>query len=301
MKRRDFLRRMLLPHPAVIALLGLLSAAVLAASFIYLDSAHPISIASYALSFYALSVFCLRIPNLLRWVERFRRENCWYMRYRSDVRLRMNLSLALGFAFNAAYACFQLCLGLWHASVWFYAMAVYYLLLAAMRLLLLRHTRSHAPGRFRRTEWRKYRLCGACLLVMNLALGVIIAYFVLRIREFRHHEITTLAMATYTFAAMILAIIGAVRYKRFGSPVYSAAKAISLVSATVSMLTLENAMLTAFGVDGGEQFHQFMLGGSGIAVMLIVQGIALHMILNARRNLKPNRQTGAKHHERYAK
>jgi len=93
-------------------------------------------------------------------------------------------------------------------------------------------------------------------------------------------------MAAYTFTALTVAIINAVRYKRYGSPAYSAAKAISLVSATVSMLTLENAMLTTFGAESSELFRQIILGTSGIAVIFVVQGIALYMILNARRQLR---------------
>lgn len=93
-------------------------------------------------------------------------------------------------------------------------------------------------------------------------------------------------MAAYTFASLTLAIINAFRYKRYGSPAYSAAKAISLVSAIVSVLTLENAMLTAFGQDNSELFRQIMLGATGAAVVCAVQGIAIYMIRNAGKNLK---------------
>ena len=93
-------------------------------------------------------------------------------------------------------------------------------------------------------------------------------------------------MAAYTFTALTLAIVNAVRYRKYGSPAYSAAKAISLASATVSMLTLENALLTTFGEESGELFRQIMLGTSGTAVILVVQGIALYMIVNASKKLR---------------
>jgi len=183
---------------------------------------------------------------------------------------------------------FQLCLGLRHHSAWFYAMAGYYLLLGMMRLTLVRHTHHHAAGEDNRAEWRKYRLCGWLLLVMNLALAIFTLYFVFRIRVFRHHEITTIAMAAYSFTALTLAIVNVVRYRKYGSPAYSAAKAISLASATVSMLTLENALLTTFGEGESELFRQIMLGASGTAVLLVVQGIALYMIVNASKKLRIN-------------
>ena len=125
--------------------------------------------------------------------------------------------------------------------------------------------------------------------VMNLALAIFTLYFVFRIRVFLHHEITTIAMAAYTFTALTMAIINVVRYKKYRSPAYSAAKDISLVSATVSMLTLENALLTTFDEGESELFRQIMLGTSGAAVIFIVQGIALYMIINANRKIRINK------------
>ena len=117
-----------------------------------------------------------------------------------------------------------------------------------------------------------------------IAMGI---WFVYKwIREFRHHEITTISMAAYTFASLAFAIANAFRYRKYGSPAYSAAKAISLVSAVVSVLTLENAMLTAFGQDGSDLFRQIMLGATGAAVVCTVQGIAVYMIRNAGKKLK---------------
>lgn len=279
-------KKLLFPHPALLALLSVAAVALLIYSFAALEETDPVSIAAYGLSFCALTLVCVRAPDIIRWMQRFRRENRYYLRYSSDVQLRINISLHGALALNAVYALFQLCLGLWHHSAWFYAMATYYLLLAVMRLTLARHTRHHVPGEEAALEWRKYRLCGACLLVMNLTLAVFTLYFVFRIRTFLHHEITTIAMAAYTFGSLALAIVNAVRYQKYGSPAYSAAKAISLVSATVSLLTLENAMLTAFGQGSSELFRQIILGASGMTVICVVQGIALHMIIKACRALR---------------
>lgn len=278
-------KRLLFPPPALVWLLWPTALILLVCSSVLYEPTDGISIASYALSFYALVLVSLRVPEIIRFIQQFRRENRYVVRYTSDVRLRINISLHSAFAFNAIYAAFQLCLGLWHHSVWFYSMAGYYLLLALMRLMLVRYTRKHAAGERQALEWQKYRLCGVLLLLMTFTLAIFIIYFVWKIRIFRHHEITTIAMATYTFASLARAIINAIRYKSYGSPAYSATKAISLVSAIVSMLTLENAMLTAFGQESSEAFRQIMLGATGTGVVLAVQGIAVYMMVNASRKL----------------
>ena len=283
---KKIIKGLLFPHPVFLGLFASLSLALLVYCPFFYESADVISIASYVCSFYALVLVCLRIPDIIRFVKRFKQENKYAVRYSTDVQWRINLSLHGSFLFDAVYAAFQLGLGLWHHSVWFYSMAGYYLLLGLMRLMLVRYTRGHTPGQQLETEWKKYRLCGILLLLMTFVLTIFSLYFVLRIREFKHHEITTISMAAYTFASLTLAIVNAFRYKKYGSPAYSAAKAISLVSAIVSVLTLENAMLTAFGQDSSELFRQIMLGATGAAVVCAVQGIAIYMIHNAGKNLK---------------
>lgn len=279
-------KRMLYPPPAIVAILAVCAAAGLVYSFAAPSPVEALCIAAYALSFYALMLIVLRVPRMIAFFKRVKRENRYVAIYTADVQLRTNLSLMGAFAFNAVYALFQLALGLWHHSVWFYSMAGYYLLLACMRLILMRYTRDHSPGEELEIEWRKYRLCGVILLFITFALMVFILYFVWNIRVFRHHEITTIAMAAHTFLSLTRAIINVARYRSYGSPAYSAAKAISLVSAMVSILTLENTMLTAFGQTGGELFRQIMLGCTGVAVILGVQTIAAYMIIHAGRNLR---------------
>lgn len=284
MNRKRCLKLLLFPHPLVVGLTLPLSLCAMLAGLVYRGDRAPITIAAYCFSFYGLVILCLRIPAILHRARGFCQENRAYRRYRSDVRLRINLSLYAGVGLNGAYALLQLGLGIWHRSAWFFAMAGYYLLLMLMRLSLVRHTRRHAAGADAAAEWRKYRFCGWLLLVMNLTLMVFTLYFVYRIREFRHHPITAIAMAAYTFTAMVAAIMGMVSLRRFESPAYAAAKTISLAAAAVSMLALTNTLLTTFGQEG-ETFHRIMLAAAGTVVILLVQGIALYMIIHGNRML----------------
>ena len=198
----------------------------------------------------------------------------------------MNVSLYGSFIWNVAYAVFQLCLGLYHSSFWYYSMAAYYIFLAAMRFHLSRHTRKYETGEKLREEFVRYRNCGIVFLVMNLALSLLIFFMVYWNRTFIHHEITTIAMATYTFTTFILAIINLVKYRKYNSPVYSASKIISLVAACVSMLTLTSTMLTTFGEADGILFRKTMLGALGSVISLFTITIAIYMIIRANRSLK---------------
>ena len=120
---RKVAKRLLLPHPAMAGLTLPAALALMLWGVATCGAEHPVTIAAYALAFYGLVILCLRVPAIIRQVQRFRRENPLALRYTGDPQLRMNVSLYAAFAFNAVYAALQLGLGIYHHSAWFYAMA----------------------------------------------------------------------------------------------------------------------------------------------------------------------------------
>ena len=136
-------------------------------------------------------------------------------------------------------------------------------------------------------ELQKYRACGIVFLVMNLALALMIFFMVYWNRTFHHHEITTIALAAYTFTSLTLAIINTVKYRKYNSPAYSASKAISLASACVSMLTLESTMLTTFG-EGTVDLagRRLFLGLSGGVISALIIAMAVYMIVQGTKKIK---------------
>lgn len=204
-----------------------------------------------------------------------------------DTRLRMNVSLYGTLMWNTAYALLQLGMGFWHHTFWFYSLAGYYISLAVMRFFFVRHTSKYKPGEKMLEELRRYRACGIIFLVMNLALTLIIFFMVYWNRTFHHHEITTIALAAYTFTSLTLAIINTVKYRKYNSPVYSASKAISLASACVSMLTLESTMLTTFGSETMElAYRRMFLALSGSATSIFIITMAVYMIIRGTKQIK---------------
>ena len=67
---------------------------------------------------------------------------------------------------------------------------------------------------------------------------------------------------------------------------YSAAKIISLIAATVSILTMETTMLTTFGGDTSLKLRQVLLLITGIAVTVFTVTMAIIMIVRGYKRLK---------------
>lgn len=275
--------KLLFPPLPIIILLVLVAVTLLVYAFTFDNANEIVAYVAYFLSAYALAVLCFKAPDILRKAKSFKNENKYLSRYLSDTQLRVELSLYGSLFVNVAYALFQLGLGFYHRSIWFYALAGYYALLAAMRFVLVKEARKPEKNLF--TEHLLYRFCGVLLLVMNLALSIIVTYIVLLNRGFTHHPITTIAMAAYTFGTLAKAIVNVIKYRKYNRPVYSASKAVSLAAASVSMLTLETAMLTAFGEGNSAAFRQIMTGATGVTVCAFVLVMAIYMITRSTKQI----------------
>ena len=280
-------KALLFPHIAIMIVLVPIATVLLVGSMVFVGTESVIAYISYVLSAYTLTVWCFKIPYLINFFKTFKNENKYAKKWQEDTRWRVNTSLYGSLLWNVAYAIFQLWLGFYHHTFWFYSLGAYYICLAAMRFFLFMHTRKYAPGEKMRTELIKYRACGWVFLVMNLALTLIVFFMLYWNRTFNHHMITAIAMAAYTFTSFTTAIVNVVRYRKYRSPVFSASKAISFAAACVSMLTLTSTMLTTFN-DGSMDVltQKLMLGGVGLAVSAVVVAMAVRMIVQSTKKLR---------------
>ena len=296
--KRALARAIILP-PWFILTVSIPSFALLIYVFYSGSTRTTVACVSYAASAYAFTVLCAAIP---RAVSAFR--SCFsdaeflrramavpsVQKFLADVMYRAEVTLYGGLAVNLLYAAVKLVSGIAFNSLWFMALSGYYWLLAMMRFTLLRHVRRSPAGKNLGSEWRRYRLCGGELLLMNHALGVVVLLVVRRNSGFVYPGMIIYVMSAYTFYAVVNAIRNMVRFKRHGSPVMSAAKLLNLVSALVSLLSLETAMLTRFGIAGDAVIRRMITGSTGCAVWLLVMGMAIYMIAHSTKQLRLLRQ-----------
>lgn len=287
MNFKKIAKALLYPHMAIMIILVPISVVLLVYSMVCLGSESAVSIISYVLSAYTLTIWCLKIPDLIRFFKNFKNSNKYALIWQNDARLRINVSLYGSLVCNVAYALLQLGLGFIHSTFWFFSLAGYYLSLAVVRFFLVGYTTKHKPGTNIKRELVKFRFCGIVFLVMNLAISLMIFFMVYWNRTFIHHEITTIAMAAYTFTAFTASIVNIVKYRKHNSPVYTASKAINLAAACVSMLTLESTMLTTFD-DGSMSLleRKILLASSGGAISVFIIIMAVYMIIQANKKLK---------------
>lgn len=261
------------------------------------DVDPAIAYISYFLSAYALIISITGITGIVRFIRQGIDKHPLVRkalgiplvsRYLREDMFRAETGLYQGFFINLLYAGIKMFSGILYRSVWFVTLAVYYIFLAVMRASLLHYMRK--TGKNKISEWKRYRLCGIILLFMNIALTGIIILVIHQNSGFEYPGMLIYVMAMYAFYATITAVRNVVKFRRYGSPVLSAAKVINLTAALVSMLSLETAMLTQFGAADDPMFRQIMTASTGAGISIIVLGMAVFMIVWSTKQLKHLKQ-----------
>ncbi len=246
------------------------------------DIQGPLSYLSYVASAYALVISTIWFVRGGKNIRDKAKQHPLTGRYLKDSKYRTRISLYQGLLINLLYITVKLVSGIYYRSWWFVTLAVYYALLAVMRFLLIWRW----GGIKLEAELRRYRLCGIMLLLMNEALAGMVILMVYQNRGYDYPGSLIYAMAAYSFYAVITAVIHLIKFRKYGSPVLSAAKAIKLVAAMVSILSLETAMLARFVSENDSDFRKFMTEMTGGCVCSLVLGMAVFMIAKSTKSIQ---------------
>ncbi len=218
----------------------------------------------YVLSAYCLTIWLLPLPGFVRSVKtaavRRVQGTAFGGRYMNDLAFRGSVGICMGMAANFLYVAFRAAVGVRHASAWSLSVAVYYLALGVLRLsLIFSKNRGDERRAYRQTAWR--------LLLLTLPMGGMIVQIAATSAGYSYPGYMIYLSAMYTFYAAIEATVNLVRFRRLGSPILSAAKALSFVAALMSVLGLQTAMIAQFS-PGEESFRRTMNALTGGAVWL---------------------------------
>ena len=274
-------RKLLFPPIWLMLLLTVISAVSLILVFVKGWQEQIIAYFVYVLAFYTLSVvtvFCVMVlPKQYRAIKKRIYDDPLGNRYMTDKVFRTKISLNLSLIISLLYVGLNLWSWYISRSWWFVILAVYYVIMAVMRFLLVRYVRINEIGRSLLKEWKRSRLCACILLLVNLSLSGAVLMILFQNRGYDYPGILIYVMAMYTFYSTTHAIVDIIKYRALGSPVMSTAKTVSLSAALVSMLNLETAMFAQFGKDMAQQDQNLMiiLTGAGISTTVVTLSVIL--------------------------
>lgn len=284
-KWKSMLKKILWPSRGWVLLAVLLGGSSLALTYLVFGRNSPFAYVSYILSAYGLVVLIAAMVALF--------PAMWQMicniplahRYMTDRYFQVRFSLLLSFLINLCYAGFKLICAILYRSFWEGALAVYNILLCAVRIYLIRRVPTGQQEQDVAKELRYYRTTGYFMVVLDLALSGIATQIVLDGQGSNYPGTLIYAVALFAFYSLTLSIFNTIRFRKFHSPVLSAAKAVNLTTALVSIFNLETAMLTQFNQEGAG-FRLTMTACTAFAVCIIVLGMAVFMVCSANRKIR---------------
>lgn len=276
--------RVLFPGGWVVALACLLGGAGLLFVFLRGYSEHILGYCVYALSAYAMTILCAKIavsaPKAYKNAKNRVHSVPLAQRYFTDKAFKSRVSLLLGLLINLAYALLNALSGLRHRSLWFGIFALYYALMALLRLLLVRVS----PDA--RAQLRRCRACGAGLLTVNLLLSGMVMMMVTFGRGFSYRGVLIYVQALYTFCVTGFAVRDLLRSRADASPALAASRVIKLTAALFSLLFLETGMFAQFGGEMAPETQRLFLALTGGGICLLVTAMSLWLLLVSRKKLR---------------
>ena len=197
------------------------------------------------------------------------------------------VSLLISFAFavlNGVY-------GILDKSLWYGALAGYYVL-----LIIFRSSVIFADARCRRkyaqdtekyeSAQNKIRLAsGAFLVIVVVAMAAAVTQMVFFDTPVKRGVIMAISTATYAFYKFAMAIVNLVKAKRDGNPVAQSLRNLNFADACMSIASLTVLMLTTFGEGEADSFGLITKACVAFAVCAVVLVIATIMIIVSAKRL----------------
>lgn len=201
------------------------------------------------------------------------------------------------FAISTAYGAYNFTLAILNNSLWYGALAIYYILIACMRGGVIVHHRKKRKARRlgmtiereRIKQIKTYCSCGVMLVLMMVAISLSVMQMIRDNNTFEHTGIMIYASATYTFYKITVAIINLVKAKKKTDDLtVQAIRNINMADALVSMLALQTSLLHAFSEENGkDSMYIYTLNGvTGAVVCFLVLGLGIYMIINSQKKLR---------------
>ena len=193
------------------------------------------------------------------------------------------------FIMSLLFSGFNAYMGIVNRSIWYGALAAFYIALAFIRGGILGYHKSKVSKKIQKQndEYLKakvYRNSGIITLILNVALSVEIGQMIFSDAHFTYIGWTVFAYAAYAFFKISVSIVALIRAHKQDDLTVRAIRNINFVDALVSILALQTALLTMFseGEINISLFNTF----TGIVVSLLSVGIGIYMIVSANKKIK---------------
>ncbi len=216
----------------------------------------------------------------------------WYQLAKKDYIIRTLIYAIFGAFITICFAVFNGAYGIIYKSIWYGIFAIYYIILSTQKVLLLIFYR-HIYKKYNKDtiilERKKliiYLLNGILFIPLTITLSIIISIFFTKYNPSTTSTILAIAIATYTFYKITLAIFNIRKANIIKDNILQTLRNINLVEAIISIVLLTNTLITTFGtLKGDMRIITIILG---FIACISIFTLSIYMITKASKKLKNN-------------
>jgi len=239
-----------------------------------------------ALTFsYLVYIFIFYIPKIRDSIIKHMKKHKFTNEMLNSYGYRSFVFASISFVINVLYAVFQAVFAILSKSIWFGALATYYIIISLIRggIIVVARKRKVQKDNFTiQKQLKAYRNCGIYLVVLNFALVAAIIQMVRDGGGFEYAGLMIYVMATYTFYKLGMSIYNIFKARSHNDYTIQSIRNISFADSLVSILALQTALLAAFADNYKPMLPNALTGG---AVSLVIIAIGIYMIVSGQRQL----------------
>lgn len=300
MKENKFLKWLKRPHGLFLIPIYILAAYFIVSAILFTTAKEGyvvleiLSYVFYALSaiFLAYSVYTvvLFIPIWKKKIVEILKKREFTAKILEHYGFRTVVFSIFSFALSILFAIYNGVIALYSKTLWYGALATYYILLVTLRWGVLGYLNKKRKGKIEYSEIEKrnreikiYRTSGIILIILPICLSFAILEMVAADRAFERLGLTIYFAATYAFYKIITACYNFFKARKGDDLIVQTARNINLADAFVSILALQTSMFHSFAAG---QNYGFANAITGAVVCALTVALGIIMLVGGQKRLK---------------
>ncbi|MCD2491533.1 hypothetical protein LQE92_02675 [Lacrimispora sp. NSJ-141] len=205
-------------------------------------------------------------------------------KWKKDYTFKTIASSIISFGVSILFALYNGFLGIHLLSVWHGSICVFYLLLIAIRGMILLTEKKNIAGAEQEREHcrcRTFVISSVMLLLLNLALILPISLMVILEKPVNMGVIPAITMAAYTTYKLTMASvhIQKQRHSRHGNILIGQLRTINFIDALVSILTLQNTLIMVEQTESSVDDMFILSAVSSAAIYIVILFITIRLLM----------------------
>lgn len=214
-------------------------------------------------------------------------------RWKQDYAFKTIISSAGSFGTTVLFALYNGFLGIFRLSVWHGSICVFYLVLVAVRGMILLTEKKNVNRSERERvlhRHKTFKISSVVLLMLNLALILPISLMVIFEKPISIGLIPAIAMAAYTTYKITMAFIHMRKQKSnsYSNVSITELRVINFIDALVSVLTLQNTLIMVNQANSGTDDMLILSAVSSAVIYVIIMCMTFNLLIKGFKRNKNN-------------